>query len=110
MGYTSADTTRTIQYVCAAGSTLTADKTETFGTPQLSLPVYSIPRQVPPASQKAPVVHRAAAKRPRFIIRGGFFSVDGSKKRLFVAGHLRKRGSEIVSHNHTVKQYAGVSV
>ncbi len=91
MGYTCADTKRGIEYACAVGSALAADTTTAAGVMHVSLPVYSIPRRVSPVSQKVPAVHTAAAKRPRFIIRGGFFSVGGSKRCLFAAGRLCKQ-------------------
>lgn len=114
MGYTSADTLRTIQYTCAINNILPADATTTSGTPQLSLPVDGKSRQLSPALQKAPVPHGAATQKPSFIIRGGFFSVGGSKRRLFAAGHLRKRcvqpDSKSILHKTTLNQCSGVSV
>jgi hypothetical protein len=91
MGYTCAEASRTIQYTCAVDSALPADTTTAAGVVQLSLPVYSMPHRVSPASRKMQSAHTASRQRPRFIIRGGFFSIGGEKKRLFAAGRLRKQ-------------------
>ena len=113
MGYTSAETSRTIQYACLVGSTLPVSTTATSAGTRFPLPEYSGSRKVPHAGQRNVLSGTGNSPKLRFILRGGFFSIGGARRRLFAAGHLHKHAAHPVperfTDKNTVNQIAGIS-